>query len=55
MSDEIYRLESVPLFEAMYGPGLISFGGYEAIDDRLRALGAQIERVEDEGRRKARG
>ena len=29
--------------------------GYEAIDDRLRALGAQIERVEDEGRRKARG
>lgn len=31
-SDEIYRLEHVPIFEAMYGKGLISLGGYPAVE-----------------------
>lgn len=27
----MYQLENVPVFEAIYGPGLISLGGYDAV------------------------
>ncbi len=30
--DEIYQLKNVPTFEAIYGKGLISLGGYAAVD-----------------------
>jgi ubiquinone/menaquinone biosynthesis C-methylase UbiE len=33
VSDNIYVETNVPLFEAIYGKGLISLGGLEAIDD----------------------
>lgn len=33
MTDSIYQEINVPLFEAIYGKGLISLGGYEAVDD----------------------
>ncbi|MDB2415005.1 methyltransferase domain-containing protein [Rickettsiales bacterium] len=38
MSEEIYTLKNVPLFEAMYGTGLISLGGYEAVDDMFGGI-----------------
>jgi SAM-dependent methyltransferase len=49
VSDEIYRLENVPLFEAMYGPGLISLGGYEAIDEMFVGMDLKGQKVLDVG------
>lgn len=49
MNDEIYSLENVPLFEAMYGPGLISLGGYEAIDQMFKGMDISTKRLLDFG------
>jgi len=49
MSSEIYTLENVPLFEAMYGPGLISLGGYEAIDQMFKGIDIETKQLLDVG------
>lgn len=36
--DEIYTPENVPLDESLYGKGLISLGGYEAVDRMVEGL-----------------
>lgn len=38
LKEDIYTEQNVPLFEAIYGTGLISLGGYEAVDDMLSGL-----------------
>ncbi|MEB3701674.1 Methyltransferase domain-containing protein [Candidatus Bealeia paramacronuclearis] len=38
MTQEIYSPANVPLYEAMYGSGLISLGGYEAVDRMFEGL-----------------
>jgi|GEM_PF-1666002 len=49
MNSEIYRLENVPLFEAMYGPGLISLGGYEAVDQMFKGIDISQKKLLDVG------
>ncbi len=36
--DNFYRLENVPSFEAIYGKGLISLGGFQAVDEMMAGL-----------------
>lgn len=45
----MYTLENVPLFEAMYGPGLISLGGYEAVDRMFSDLDISEKKILDVG------
>lgn len=47
--DEIYRLEHVPIFVAMYGKGLISLGGYAAVDRMFAGLDLHHKHVLDIG------
>ena len=49
MNQEIYTLENVPLFEAMYGSGLISLGGYEAIDQMVKGVDISTKQLLDVG------
>lgn len=49
MTKEIYSSENVPLFEAMYGSGLISLGGYPAIDRMFQGLESQQKNILDVG------
>jgi len=49
MSNDVYTPENVPLFEAMYGPGLISLGGYEAIDQMVKDVGIKAKHLLDVG------
>lgn len=49
MSDNIYTLDNVPLFEAIYGEGLISLGGYTAVDRMLQGLNLSGKNVLDVG------
>lgn len=49
MSQEIYCPENVPLYEAMYGPGLISLGGYVSIDKMFEGLELKKKSVLDIG------
>ncbi len=36
--DDIYQLKNVPQFEAIYGKGLISLGGYAAVNQMVDGL-----------------
>ncbi len=47
--DQIYRLEHVPLFEAMYGKGLISLGGYPAVDRMFAGVDLDHKHLLDVG------
>lgn len=47
--NEIYRLEQVPLFEAIYGKGLISPGGYSAVDQMFAGLDLNHKHLLDIG------
>jgi len=47
--DEIYRLENVPVFEAIYGKGLISLGGYDAAEQMFDGLELNGEHLLDIG------
>ena len=47
--DSYYRLESVPTFEAIYGKGLISLGGYDAVDEMVAGLTLKDQRLLDIG------
>lgn len=49
MSKEIYCPENVPLYEAMYGPGLISLGGYAAIDKMFEGVELENKTILDVG------
>ncbi len=49
MTDEIYKLENVPIFEAMYGTGLISLGGYPAVEQMLTGLNLSKKKLLDVG------
>ena len=49
MNDEIYTLKNVPLFEAMYGTGLISLGGYEAVDAMFKGIDLRSKKILDIG------
>jgi ubiquinone/menaquinone biosynthesis C-methylase UbiE len=49
ISAEIYSEENIPLYEAMYGPGLISLGGYEAIDDMVKGMDIEGKQILDVG------
>lgn len=47
--DEIYRLENVPVFEAMYGKGMISPGGHLAVDRMFEGIDLSHKHVLDIG------
>jgi phosphoethanolamine N-methyltransferase len=49
MIEEIYTLKNVPLCEAMYGPGLISLGGYEAVDEMIKGIDLRGKKILDIG------
>jgi len=49
MTEEIYCPENVPLYEAMYAPGLISLGGYAAIDKMFEGFEIQNKSILDIG------
>lgn len=49
MSSEVYVRKNVPLFEAMYGSGLISLGGYEAVDAMFEGLDLKKKKILDVG------
>ena len=49
MSEEIYTLKNVPLCEAMYGPGLISLGGYEAVEEMFKGIDLRGRKILDIG------
>ncbi len=45
----MYQLENVPLFEAIYGPGLISLGGYQAVKRMFHGIQLQDKSLLDIG------
>jgi len=47
--DEIYRLEHVPIFEALYGHGLISLGSYPAVDQMFTGVDLDHKHLLDIG------
>lgn len=47
--EAIYRRENVPLFEAIYGKGLISLGGYAAVDHMFDGVDLNHKHVLDIG------
>lgn len=49
MSNDIYVKENVPLFEAIYGKGLISLGGFKAIDNMFLNLDIKDKTILDVG------
>lgn len=49
MSNDIYVEENVPLFEAIYGSGLISLGGFEAINKMFSSSNLQDKQILDVG------
>lgn len=49
MSSEIYAQKNVPLFEAMYGSGLISLGGFDAVDKMFSGLDLRGKKILDVG------
>lgn len=49
MSDDSYVKKNVPLFEAIYGKGLISLGGYQAVDQMFFGLGLKDKQILDVG------
>ena len=46
---EIYQLKNVPQFEAIYGKGLISLGGYAAVDQMVDGLDLHQKHLLDIG------
>ena len=46
---EIYTIENVPVFEAIYGSGLISLGGYDAINKMFDGLSLENQCLLDVG------
>ncbi len=49
MSDDIYIEVNVPIFEAIYGKGLISLGGFEAIDNMFLNIDLKNKTILDVG------
>jgi len=49
VTDEIYTLENVPIFEAIYVTGLISLGGYLAVDKMFEGLDVSGKNLLDVG------
>ncbi|MGE3319106.1 MAG: class I SAM-dependent methyltransferase [Candidatus Berkiella sp.] len=49
MSDDSYIEKNVPLFEAIYGKGLISLGGYQAIDNMFQNIDIKDKTILDIG------
>ena len=49
MSDDTYTEENVPLFEAIYGKGLISLGGFEAINNMFLDIDLKDKTILDVG------
>tara|TARA_R110002110_G_scaffold195770_1_gene405457 strand:+ start:72295 stop:73056 length:762 start_codon:yes stop_codon:yes gene_type:complete len=49
MPDEIYQPKNIPIFEAIYGRGLISLGGYPAVDNMLKNLDITDKKLLDVG------
>ncbi|MBX9976883.1 MAG: methyltransferase domain-containing protein [Alphaproteobacteria bacterium] len=49
MQKEIYTPDNAPLFEAMYGPGLISLGGYAAVDLMFKGIDLTRKKLLDVG------
>lgn len=49
MSDDTYIEKNVPLFEAIYGKGLISLGGYQAIDSMFENVDIKDKTILDIG------
>ncbi len=49
MSNDTYTEENVPLFEAIYGKGLISLGGFEAIDNMFHDVDLHAKTILDIG------
>jgi len=49
MSDDTYIEKNVPLFEAIYGKGLISLGGYQAIDNMFQNVELKDKTILDIG------
>lgn len=47
--EEFYRRENVPVFEAVHGKGLISLGGFEAIDEMFAGMELQQQKLLDIG------
>lgn len=47
--DSIYKLENVPLYEAIYGKNLISLGGLDAIDNMFSDINLEELRALDIG------
>ncbi len=47
--DEIYCLEHVPVFEALYGKGLISLGGYPAVEQMFAGVDLDYKHLLDIG------
>jgi ubiquinone/menaquinone biosynthesis C-methylase UbiE len=48
-SDSFYQLENVPIFEAVYGRGLISLGGYAAVKRMFEGLALANKHLLDVG------
>ncbi|MBS0290259.1 MAG: methyltransferase domain-containing protein, partial [Proteobacteria bacterium] len=49
MSNDIYVEENVPLFEAIYGKGLISLGGFKAINKMFSRSDLKNKQILDIG------
>lgn len=47
--DQIYSLEGVPVFEAMYGESLMSLGGFEAVDSMFDQMQLADKKILDIG------
>ena len=48
-TEEIYIKDNIPIFEAMYGKGLISLGGYPAVEQLLESLNIANKHLLDIG------
>ena len=47
--DEFYLLENVPVFEAIHGKGLISLGGFDAVEEMFAGLELRHKNLLDIG------
>ena len=47
--EEFYLLENVPVFEAIHGKGLISLGGFDALDEMFTGLELRHKKLLDIG------
>jgi ubiquinone/menaquinone biosynthesis C-methylase UbiE len=49
LNDDYYQLENVPTFEAIHGEGLISLGGYDAVEEMFSGLELRHQELLDIG------